>query len=211
MKKLFKVGLSVVALWPPVVSAGVELTLGPCVNVKAVNDSEQVASAGQTLSLENGTQQLVVECTTEIGREAMPETSSAFVLRFTDENETLTLSATDIRTSRDMDAFNRQGNWQLNDSLGRPVPVSSDVLEKEGFQLIRDYQSELEAYNRSGAVASVAANTAVADPERAVNQVGMQLDAEPDQEMVIRMLRYWYLKADERTRNEWNSWVDSSN
>lgn len=213
VKRLFKVAVLFAAFCPLSSWAGVELALGSCVNVKAVNGSEQNASSGQTLTLENGTRQLVVECTAEIGHEAMLETSAAFVLRFTGMNETLTLAATDIRSDRDMDAFNRQGGWVLTDGQGHPVTFSADVLEKEGFQLVRDYQRELEIYNRSGAEAAVTARAETVGTELTSNQEGLLLDAQadPDQEEVSQMLRYWYLKADEKTRNEWNSWVDSSN
>ncbi|BFN12918.1 hypothetical protein MspRI1_09290 [Marinobacter sp. RI1] len=187
--------------------AEVQLTLGACVNVQAVQESEQTASSGQSLTLADGTQQLVVECTTEIGREEVLESSDAFVVRFEAADTALALSAPEIESRNQMDAFNQQGNWKLTDRQGREVAFTADVLEKEGFQLVRDYARELAAYNRSGAEAAVAA------PGLITNQDGLLLDShvDPDQEMVSRMLRYWYLKADEQTRKEWDSWVDSSN
>ena len=195
------------ALMPLPALAEVQLTLGACVNVQAVQDSEQTAGSGQSLTLADGTQQLVVECTTEIGREEVLETSDAFVVRFEAADTALALSAPEIESRNQMDAFNQQGNWQLTDRQGREVAFTADVLEKEGFQLVRDYARELAAYNRSGAEAAVAA------PGLITNQDGLLLDShvDPDQEMVSRMLRYWYLKADEQTRKEWDSWVDSSN
>ncbi len=202
-----------IALMPLPALAEVQLTLGPCVNVQAVLGSEQTASSGQSLTLADGTRQLVLECTTEMKREETLETSDAFVIRFTAENADLVLSAPDIRTRREMDAFNEQGNWQLKDREGQSVAFTVDVLEKEGFQLVRDYSRELAAYNRSGAAAAVVAFPATASSELRTNQDGLLLDSQvdPDQEMVSRMLRYWYLKADEQTRKEWDSWVDSSN
>ncbi|WP_226538122.1 DUF2057 family protein [Marinobacter nauticus] len=195
------------ALMPLPALAEVQLTLGACVNVQAVQDSEQTAGSGQSLTLADGTQQLVVECTTEIGREEVLETSDAFVVRFEAADTALALSAPEIESRNQMDAFNQQGNWQLTDRQGREVAFTADVLEKEGFQLVRDYARELAAYNRSGARAAVAAQGLI------TNQDGLLLDShvDPDQEMVSRMLRYWYLKADEQTRKEWDSWVDSSN
>jgi len=195
------------ALMPLPALAEVQLTLGACVNVQAVQGSEQTASSGQSLTLADGTQQLVVECTTEIGREEVLESSDAFVVRFEAADTALALSAPEIDSRNQMDSFNQQGNWQLTDRQGREVAFTANVLEKEGFQLVRDYARELAAYNRSGAEAAVAA------PGLITNQDGLLLDShvDPDQEMVSRMLRYWYLKADEQTRKEWDSWVDSSN
>ncbi len=194
-------------LMPLPALADVELTLGPCVKVQAVQGSEQTAGSGESVTLADGTQQLVVECTAEIGREKVLETSDAFVVRFEAAETALTLSAPEIESRNQMDRFNPQGNWQLTARQGREVAFTADVLEKEGFQLVRDYARELAAYNRSGSVAAVAV------PELKTNQDGLLLDShvDPDQEMVSRMLRYWYLKADEQTRKEWDSWVDSSN
>lgn len=207
MTRFIRITSLMMALMPLPVLAEVQLTLGPCVNVQAVQGSEQTASAGQALTLADGTTQMVVECSTEIGREETLETSDAFVLRFDAENAGLTLSAPEIDTRTEMDSFNQQGDWQLTDSQGQPVAFTADVLKKEGFQLVRDYARELAAYNRSGAAAAVAA------PGLITNQERLLLDShvDPDQEMVSRMLRYWYLKADEQTRKEWDSWVDSSN
>ncbi len=198
---------------PLPVLAEVQLTLGPCVGVKAVQGTEQTASSGQALILANGTRQLVVECSTEIGREEVLETSDAFVVRFDAADTELTLSAPAMDSRSEMDRFNQQGNWQLTDGQNRAVAFTTDVLEKEGFQLVRDYARELAAYNRSGAEAAMTAPAASAGLAPLTNQEGLLLDSQtdPDQEMVSRMLRYWYLKADEKTRKEWNSWVDSSN
>lgn len=202
-----------IALMPLPVLAEVQLTLGPCVGVKAVQGTAQTASSGQALTLANGTRQLLVECTTEIGRDAMLETSDAFVVLFDAADTELTLSAPDMDSRNEMDRFNQQGNWQLTDGQNRAVAFTTDVLEKEGFQLVRDYARELAAYNRSGAEAAMTASAASAGLAPLINQEGMLLDSQtdPDQEMVSRMLRYWYLKADEKTRKEWASWVDSSN
>ncbi|WP_396621971.1 DUF2057 family protein [Marinobacter sp. W-8] len=195
------------ALMPLPALADVQLTLGPCVKVQAFQGSEQTAGSGESVTLADGTQQLVVECTAEIGREEVLETSDAFVVRFEAAETALTLNAPEIDSRNQMDSFNQQGNWQLTDRQGREVAFTADVLEKEGFQLVRDYARELAAYNRAGSVAAVAV------PELKTNQDGLLLDShvDPDQEMVSRMLRYWYLKADEQTRKEWDSWVDSSN
>lgn len=202
-----------IALMPLPVLAEVQLTLGPCVKVQAVQGSEQTASAGQVMTLADGTAQLVVECTTEIGREEVLETSDAFVVRFNAADTELTLSTPEIDSRNEMDSFNQQGDWQLTDSQGERVAFTAGVLRKEGFQLVRDYARELAAYNRSGAAAAVTAPAATAGPAPLTNQEGLLLDShvDPDQEMVSRMLRYWYLKADEQTRKEWDSWVDSSN
>src|SRR5690554_1151560 len=119
------------ALMPLPVLAEVQLTLGPCVNVQAVQGSEQTASAGQVMTLADGTAQLVVECTTEISREEVLETSDAFVVRFNAADTELTLSAPDIDSRNEMDSFNQQGDWQLTDRQGERVAFKSEEHTSE--------------------------------------------------------------------------------
>ena len=89
-----------------------------------------------------------------------------------------------------------------------------DVLEKEGFQVFRDYPGELEAFNRNSSPAAIRmqlpgladADTDTAGPSPKAGDQGA-----PDQETVRQMLRYWYLQADKQTRKEWKNWIQSSN
>ncbi|WP_323751588.1 DUF2057 domain-containing protein [Marinobacter sp.] len=202
MTRLTRITSLMIALLPLPALAEIQLMPGACVNVQAVQGSEQTASSGQPLTLPDGTQQLVVECTTEVGREETRETSDAFVFRFSAGDAELRLRAPKIETRNEMASFNQQGSWQLTDDQGRAVAFTTDVLEKEGFQLVRDYPRELAAYNRSRTIAELKLTSDGVLPDS---------PADGDQEMVGRMLRYWYLKADEQTRKEWSSWVDSSN
>jgi len=197
-------------------SAEVTLTLGPCVQTHVVNGDEKNAVAGESLTLANGTQQLVVDCEAMLGRsddDAFPESSETFVLLFDAADAVLTLSAPRLQTRQDMEAFNLQGDFSLTNAEGDPLSYQIGVLEKEGFQVFRDYLDELETFNRTSAPAALrmqlpGAHAAAGNVTDAVPQVGEQ--GAPDQETVRQMLRYWYLQADAETRNEWKNWIQSS-
>ena len=197
-------------------SAEVSLTLGNCLQTHVVNGQENAVIAGETINMANGAQQMVVDCTANLGRsddDTFPETSDAFVLLFKAANTRLNLSAPDLQTSRDMQAFNRKKNFRLVTDGGTPVDYQVDVLEKDGFQVFRDYPEELEAFNRTESPAAlltrlpgssdVSANSAKPAPQT-------RGQGAPDQETVRQMLRYWYLQADTETRNEWKNWIESS-
>jgi len=195
--------------------AEVTLALGPCVQAHVVNGEEKTALPDSSLTLTNGTQQLVVDCTAMLGRsndDAFPETGEAFVLLFEAANTELTLSAPHIQTRRQMTAFNRQKDFRLTNAAGTPVNYHVDVLEKEGFQVFRDYPGELEAFNRISSPAAIRmqlpglADTDTEGPSPKAGGQGAQ-----DQETVRQMLRYWYWQADKKTRKEWKSWIQSSN
>lgn len=204
------------ALFSVQVSAGVTVNLGECIQTHVVDGSEQQSSAGQSIELTNGSHQMVVSCRVTLGRsddDSFPEVSDAFVLQFTAADTELTLSAPTIRSRRQLERLNSEGDFRLVDPSGQTVQTQADVLKKEGFQVFRDYAEELEAFNRSSAPATFGPRpTDLTGSAKDGNQSEQQFGAAdtPDQEMVRQMLRYWYLKADMKTRNEFRSWMGSS-
>ncbi|EAZ97311.1 DUF2057 domain-containing protein [Marinobacter sp. ELB17] len=199
--------------------AEVTLALGPCVQVHVINGEEKIVLPESSLTLTNGTQQLVVDCTAMLGRssdEAFPETGEAFVLLFEAADTKLTLSAPHIQTRQQMKAFNRQRNFGLTSAAGTSLNYYVEVLEKEGFQVFRDFPGELEVFNRTSSPAAIRAQLPgladadtdidTAEPSPKAGGQGAQ-----DQETVRQMLRYWYLEADKQTRKEWKNWIQSSN
>ena len=192
----------------------VRLELGHCIDVHVVDGREVSGSSSSPLTLENGLHQLVVDCSMEVGRssdEALLETSDAFVIRFQAAETNLRLSAPEINSVRQLEEFNRAGNFQLKTSQDGSVEYRVGVLEKEGYQILRDYREELEVFNRSSSPAAVAQMSLDSLPNTSDgNEVHpSKFEESRDQEIVTQMLRYWYLKADKKTRNELESWIHS--
>lgn len=204
------------ALFSVQVSAGVTLNLDECIQTHVVNGIGHKSSAGTSIELNNGSNQIVVSCAVTLGRsndDSFPEVSDAFVLQFTATDTELTLSAPTIQSHRQLERFNSEGNFRLVSFSGQTVPYRADVLKKEGFQVFRDYVEELEAFNRASAPATLSSGASdTTGSAKDENKAGRQTGAEdaPDQNMVRQMLRYWYLRADMKTRNEFKSWMTSS-
>lgn len=199
------------------VMAEVRLTLGNCLDTHVVDGKERNLGPGAELVLANGVHQLVVDCTVSVGRsedETFPETSEALVVRFDASDSALTLAAPTIRSRQQLEAFNRSRDLRLQTAGGDEVGYQVAVLEKEGFQVFRDYLREVEVFNRSSSPAATsgfrapAVAGAATDVKASAGQPSGA--AAPDQELVNQMLRYWYLKADPKTRNEWKNWILSS-
>ncbi len=136
-----------------------------------------------------------------------------------------------------MRAFNRNPEIRLLAADNTPLPFAKDKLIKEGFQLGRDYEQELAEYNSSNAPAALATLVSVPNQQAqvqpevntlppssaasseqikqkqsqaespAVNQ--QKTEAEPP--MTKEMLRYWYEKADEKTRQEFLQDIKKNN
>jgi len=202
-------------LAPGLAFSEVTLELGYCLNVHVVDGRDFKGKPSSPIVFDDGTHQLVVDCSVEIGRssdEALFETSEAFVIRFNAADSDLRLSAPEISSALQLEEFNQVGNFQLRTKRDRSVEYRADVLEKEGYQIFRDYREELELFNHSSSPAAVPQMISKNVPGASDREEPKFSTSEesPDQEMVIQMLRYWYLKADKKTRNELESWIRSS-
>lgn len=197
--------------------AEVHLQLGEGVNLHAINgeawDGPGVLDAKSPIALDDGTNQLVVELRAELGRnrhDSVIESSDSFVLLFRAEDQDLVLSAPDIESRNELEDFNTNPQWQLKDRQSNDISFELAVLEKTGFQLVRDYEDEIADFNRAGN--SEAALMYRPDSRASFSTSPQSMpdgDVTEDQDVVRQMLRYWYLKADENTKSEMKRWIHS--
>lgn len=181
------------------------------VNGKAVSN-QGLLSGKPVLTLEDGVHQIVIDYQAEIGRsrdESILETSGAFVIMFEAEDENLAVIAPDISTRRQMEAFNDNPEWVLRNAAGKSRDFHLDVLDKTGFQLVRDFEKEISEFNRGSSEAALNNVGSEADKDHAAAKPLPSGESVNDQEMVRRMLRYWYMKADENTKSEMKHWINS--
>lgn len=119
-------------------------------------------------------------------------------------NESLALEFTYPRDYRAAEQFLKNQQLKLVDNrTGKEVKADYFVMpKKEGLQIGRNYQEELEAMGKSfaqPAAAIVPAATAEASAT----------DALTGQDQSMEMLKYWYLKSDTKTRKEFQHWIIS--
>lgn len=188
-------------------------------NGKALTDSDFLGGHNR-LQLNDGPNQLLARYSVELnGSDGDIDHSHHFVLLFNaDSNQTLTLSVPKIRKQRELSRFNRQGNWILQDSPHTAVPYQHATLIKEGFQLSRDYTQELAVFNQTNSAAalnpslpqatrpapapSIETQVTVNTPTPAIDSAVQNAESMP-----LQMLKYWYNKADNKSRSGFKAWI----
>ncbi|WP_084332645.1 DUF2057 domain-containing protein [Marinobacterium jannaschii] len=181
-------------------------------------DSSDFRDNQSALVLSTGTNQLLARYSVELSTgDGDLEKSDTFVLLFDAAGgQTLQLNVPDIKRSRDLKAFNRSGNWQLSDPSGQAVSYKKAVIKKQGFQLGRDYERELEKFNKTDSPAAYSFNRPAV--KLATNSFSESFNPErqsslpsantgPDRVMTEQMLKYWYNQADFKTRERFKSWI----
>ncbi len=197
--------------------AEVQLVLDGDVKLHVVNgeawSGPGIFDERDPIVLADGVTQLVVNVVAELGRsrtDTVIERSEAFVLRFQAEDTTLELGVPEIRSRDELRAFNEKPSWSLRDQQGNAVDFQWAVLEKSGFQLVRDYEKEIDKFNRNSDSAAAIKTRKPLDisypsPPPSISDG----DVAEDQTVVRQMLRYWYSKADKNTKSEMKRWIQS--
>lgn len=200
-------------LWVSPVSAFVILKSPNTIKVLAANGEE--IEAKSSLRLPDGVNQIVFRIDTELpGNDVRGGDiiySDVLVGRFEATSQALTIRVPKILREYDLRQFNQEPDVQLVTQTGEPVPLVLDKLTKEGFQLMRDYAVELEAYNQTGAPAAVdGAATRVSGAASAGGNLQDSSWAAPpaeDQTTAEQMLKYWYQQADDETQQRFWEWI----
>lgn len=200
--------------------AGVQVQFEEGISVLALNGKEATNeshfSGTDFVELNDGLNQLLVQYTAELKKSADDfelETTDSFVLLFDAKNVSLVLKAPLIRNEDDVDAFNRSGDWRLLDAAGDARTVKVSPLRKDGFQLSRDYERELEDFNLTGAAAALPYEKVVGLADKSplpavTSQPGNTKRSKSSElNMPEKMLRYWYNQADSETRKRFKKWI----
>jgi uncharacterized protein YccT (UPF0319 family) len=203
---------------PSITWADIKISAGSGVNILAVNgkaiDQGTLFSKSTDITAENGSSQIVAEYTAEIKHSADDytlEKSDTFVISFTANDTIVSVHAPEISSRYALKTFNEAGNWRLQKTDGKSIPFNFGKLEKEGFQLGRDYEKELKVFNSSSAKAAMASlNTESHSFNTGTPAQPVSNGIHADQKMVGQMLQFWYEQAGTETRNKFKSWIESS-
>lgn len=200
--------------------ADVRIQFEEGVSVLALNGkevtNESLFSEADFVYLNNGLNQLLVQYTAELKKSADDfelETTDSFVLLFDAKNIALVLKAPKIRNEDDVDSFNRSGDWRLLDASGVAQIIKISPLKKDGFQLSRDYERELEKFNLTDSAAAFPYVRVVESAEKSPlptvkSHAGNNRQSQSTElNMPEKMLRYWYNQADSETRKRFKKWI----
>lgn len=200
--------------------AGVELELPENVTAVAVN-GENRKTQGR-VSLPDGMNQVAVQFVGILGSryddDADMGYSDVFVVKFAARNQRLKMEMPRIRRALDLEKFNRESDIRIVTADGRTVDSEIAKLEKEGIQVFRDFEKELEDFNKTDSPAAVNKLRSVSgkpDPakEPSKNTPAETKQVEPIQKqpagnMAEKMLKYWYQRSDEATRERFKRWIN---
>jgi uncharacterized protein YccT (UPF0319 family) len=196
----------------PAALADVILNIPDDLRVVAINGENSDVTMSTTLA--NGLNQVVVYFEDEIGRpfdEPELERSDAFVILFRAENSKLTLQKGEIKSISQLEEFNKKPSFTLINQNGKSVTFDIDKLEKEGFQLGRNYQQELMVFNASESPAALMNPTLISRKQNhlpAAKSGIQQPAASNNSNMAEVMLKYWYQQADDTTRSNFRIWIE---
>jgi len=218
MKRPYLLLLAFLAAFSIQAMADIEFSAGEGVSILAVNgkavDQATLFSGTPDISAPNGKTQILAEYTAEISRSAddyLLEKSDTFVITLSASDIHIRVSAPEITSRYDLKKFNTSAQWKLTDANGNSVPYVSGKLEKEGFQLARDYENELRIFNSSQNQAALPElNMETHNFNTGVSVKPSQEATGTDQKMVGQMLQFWYEQANKETRNKFKSWIKSS-
>ena len=192
------------------VMADIKFSVSPGVSLIVINGIEVESSSffhnNNTLTLPNGINQILVQYSVEIKKSGSleVETTDPHVLVFNEKDKDISLLVPDIKRFSEFRKFNESKSWTLKDSTGRSIEYLSKPLIKEGFQINRDYERELQKLNESGDEVSIATGTSSVGFTHYLNESNKKSNLN---NLPETLLQYWYLKADIETRKRFKSWV----
>lgn len=192
------------------VMAEVKLSVSPGVSLIAANGSEiendSYFESKNTIILPNGKNQILVQYSSEIKSSGSLEIESTdpHVLVFSANDTSVFLLAPDIKRLSEFRKFNTGKFWLLKDSSDHSIEHLSKPLLKEGFQINRDYERELQDLNNAGGDLSINKSMSLSQLSSRINQSNNNSNPINLPEV---LLKYWYLNADTETRHRFKSWV----
>ncbi|MGY8870526.1 MAG: YccT family protein [Pseudomonadales bacterium] len=213
MKIVSTIATFLVFLFSSCSFADVYLKLDDDIKLLAINGKELADASWldnqEDISLKDGVNQILVEFSAEIktsSSESDLESLGTYIIVFKAASERFRLVSPTIKNRKDFLEFKKHPKWVMLDASGAIKDIRVDELTKEGFQLSRDYESELREYNESNFSSEVYSekheeisirNSSVINTNPILN----------DPNLSGRMLKYWYLNASPKVKADFIAWT----
>jgi len=210
-KKMIKYGIigGAVCLLCTGSPAWADVTLQLPQNITILAENGKNTKMNKRASLPDGDNQIVVQFQGELSRkhedkDADFEYSDTFVIRFNALNQTLKMVTPRINRLLELEKWNKKPDIRILDSAGRELDIQIARLKKDGFQIFRNYETELEAFNKTDSPAAVDTLSSVSEDSVSppAAQVSPKNQSQPQDktDMAEDMLDYWYQQADEEAK-----------
>lgn len=203
----------------------VRLSADSGISIIAVNgvevESDSLIGNNVSATLPNGISQILVNYSAEIesSGDLEIETTNPHIIVLQEKDSQIQLSAPEITRLSDFNEFDKGQQWRLTDNSGHSIRYQAKPLIKEGFQLSRDYATELQRFNQSGDAlsinnfASINRSSVRSSINNSASGVGINslsngsADSNDSINLPEQLLQYWYLKADAETRERFKAWI----
>ncbi|HHS9666255.1 DUF2057 family protein [Klebsiella quasipneumoniae] len=105
-------------------------------------------------------------------------------------------------------------SWQIKTDKGEQLSVTQDTLPGNGIQIARDYEKEVRNYNNHNGPAAISSQSApltgpIEGNNKNVPSKRYKNDDPALQATTSEMLKYWYQKADDKTKKQFNEYLKS--
>lgn len=205
--------------------ADVTIDLNDDIELLLVNGSEPEVEGGffstnKTVVLPDGENQIAFRYIPifKNGKDREQLNSDVIVAKFSAADAKLQFEFPHYKNLREAEKFNHNPDWKMVNEKGEQVDLVQDKLIHNGIQIGRNYESEMVTYNAKGGVAaiaplavvgSVATPAQLTEPAVANTANTATPSKAPAATTEEEMLRFWYDKADEATKQRFKAYVNS--
>ncbi|WP_325893072.1 YccT family protein [Grimontia sp. NTOU-MAR1] len=199
--------------------AGVTVNLSDNIELLTYNGQTHkspVFGKEEPVVLDDGTQQLAFRYveTFEEGKDVSFVRSDVLVVKFDAKDTEIFFDFPVHKNKRQVREFNENPEFKILDANKAPINFEQNKLLKSGFQLSRDYLSEIQRFNLTNAPASLQLTS---------TKVAVQPTTQPSKSTRGRVvvggqnalneveyqLHYWFEKADAETQARFKAFVNS--
>ncbi|WP_375750258.1 DUF2057 family protein [Vibrio sp. HN007] len=131
--------------------------------------------------------------------------SDVIIAKFNASNAELTIDIDKAKNQKQAKQYLAEKRWALVDTkLNQAVPVAQDTLHFEGFQLSRNFQTEVSEYNKAGGPAAITRH-------KEIVAIVPEMEAQEGQfkNKEESMLHFWYEQADEETKTKFKEFINN--
>ncbi|EOD79346.1 hypothetical protein D515_01799 [Grimontia indica] len=219
MKRKFAFASVLTALLSFGAHADVTLHLNDNIELLAYNGQahqSSMFSKEEPVVLADGTQQLAFRYVEsfEEGKDVTFVRSDVLVVKFEAQDTEIFFDFPEHKNKRQVRQFNDSPEFKILDGSQNTILFEQNKLLKSGFQLSRDYLSEMQRFNQTDAPASLqlGASEVVAQPvaqPTTTPRARVVVGGKDALNEVEYQLHYWFDKADAETQARFKTFVNA--
>ena len=222
MKNIKKIFTAVVLTCTTPVLAQSTLTIPDDVTIYVVNGQNYdkdhfIFSSTNDLKLPDGENQIIFKFRTTVKQgtdDFRTYDSDTIIAKFTINSTHARMIMPNYWTFTEAQDGIKNLSWQIKTDKGEQLSVTQDTLPGNGIQIARDYEKEVRKYNHHNGPAAISSQAALlTGPIEGNNEnIPSKRYKNDDPELqatTSEMLKYWYQKADDKTKKQFNDYLKS--